>query len=285
MLISLLLVVASGLAHAVWSLFTKCSRNKSVFLWSIVMGSTIALLPYLIHELWRHPLSVSAYLLMLLSAAFQAVYALLLTQTYKMGDLSQVYPIMRGTSTLLIPIGGVLFLHESLSLCGWIGLLCMVCGFVFLSGVWNGRQRQLTASATRKPFLMALCVGVTTTCYVFVDKLNLQHISAISLLEITNIGFIAGLTPLVIKSWEIRAEWKQNRWIILLGTILNPGSYLLFLFAIQHAPVAHISPVREIGTLFATLLGIVILKEAQGLRRITCSIIITAGIMLIGIFG
>jgi len=285
LLLSLLLVIASGLTHAIWSLFTKCSRNKSVFLWSIVMGSTIVLLPSLIHELWRQPLSVSAYFLILLSAACQAVYALLLTQTYKMGDLSQVYPIMRGTSTLLIPIGGVLFLHESLSLYGWIGLLCMVCGFVFLSGIWGGRQIKLTAPAARKPFLMALLVGVTSTCYVFVDKLNLQHISATSLLEVTNIGFVAGLTPLVLKSREIQAEWKQNRWIILLGTILNPGSYLLFLFAIQHAPVAHISPVREIGTLFATLLGIVILKEDQGLRRITCSILITAGIMLIGLFG
>jgi uncharacterized membrane protein len=249
------------------------------------MLATIVLFPSLLYELWLHPLSLQAYGLLLLSACLQAVYALLLSRTYNMGDLSQVYPIMRGTSTLLIPIIGVLVLRESLSIFGWIGLLCMLCGFVWLSGIFSRKQTRLEAPGSFKPFLMALCVGLCTTCYVFVDKLNLQNISAISLLEVTNIGFVAGLTPIVIASKQLRTEWKRNAKIILLGAILNPGSYLLFLFAMKHAPVAHISPVREIGTVFATFLGIVVLKETQGLKRIACSIMITIGILLIGLFG
>jgi uncharacterized membrane protein len=67
--------------------------------------------------------------------------------------------------------------------------------------------------------------------------------------------------------------------------VLNPGSYLLFLFALQQAPVAHISPLREIGTIFATFLGILLLKEQQGLRRIACSVVIFCGILLIGVWG
>lgn len=92
------------------------------------------------------------------------------------------------------------------------------------------RTRSSSASiGSVKPFFMALCVGLCTTCYVFVDKLNLEHISAISLLEVTNIGFVAALTPTVIASKQLRTEWKLNSRIILLGAILNPGSYLLFL--------------------------------------------------------
>ncbi|NOV01604.1 DMT family transporter [Paenibacillus planticolens] len=282
-IVSILLVLASGLTHAIWSLFTKSSRNKSVFLWSIIMVTTVILLPFLIRELWLHPLSLASYGLLLLSAALQSIYALLLSRTYNMGDLSQIYPIMRGTSTLFIPIVGVVFLRESLSVYGWLGLLCMVIGFVSLSGIFTGKKAASAASI--KPFLMALCVGLCTTCYVFVDKLNLQHISAISLLEVTNIGFVAALTPIVIASKQLRMEWKLNSRIILLGAILNPGSYLLFLFAMKYAPVAHISPIREIGTVFATILGIVILKEKQGKLRIMCSILITIGISLIGFFG
>ncbi|MBP1966322.1 DMT family transporter [Paenibacillus aceris] len=284
-IVSILLVIASGLTHAIWSLFTKSSRNKSVFLWSIIMVTTVVLLPFLIRELWVHPLSLASYGLLLLSAALQSAYALLLARTYNMGDLSQIYPIMRGTSTLFIPIVGVLFLRESLSLYGWLGLLCMVIGFVSLSGIFTAKKTGKVSAASIKPFLMALCVGLVTTCYVFVDKLNLQHISAISLLEVTNIGFVAALTPIVIASKQLRMEWKLNSRIILLGAILNPGSYLLFLFAMKYAPVAHISPIREIGTVFATILGIVILKEKQGKQRIMCSILITIGIFLIGFFG
>ncbi|NQX62760.1 EamA family transporter [Paenibacillus qinlingensis] len=250
------------------------------------MVTTVVLLPYLIKELWFTPLTLSAYGLLLLSAALQAVYALLLSRTYNMGDLSQIYPIMRGTNTLFIPIVGVLFLRESLSLLGWTGLLCMVIGFLLLSGIFTSlRSSGQTSVKSVKPFLMALSVGLCTTCYVLVDKLNLAHISPIALLEVTNIGFVAGLTPLVLASKQLRREWQINFKTIALGAILNPASYLLFLFAMKYAPVAHISPLREIGTVFATTLGIVILKEKQGTLRILCSILILLGILIISFWG
>jgi drug/metabolite transporter (DMT)-like permease len=293
MLLPILLVLASGMCHAVWSMFTKRSRDKSIFLWSIMMISTILLLPILITELWIHPLTAGAYALLLLSVALQALYSWLLSRTYEMGDLSQIYPVMRGTSTLLIPLIGVLFLGESLSVYGWAGIAFMLGGFAVLSGLGSRSSTTSlsasTSAASRKsgytPILMALCVGLCTTCYVFVDKLNLQHMSPLALLEVTNIGFVAGLTPAVLKSRKLLEEWKSNRFTILLGSVLNPGSYLLFLFALQQAPLAHISPLREIGTIFATFLGILLLKEQQGLRRILCSVVIFGGILLVGVWG
>lgn len=285
MLLPILLVIASGMAHAVWSLFTKKSLNKSVFLWSIMMVCTVLLLPTLMIELWQTPLSSGSYALLGLSVFLQAVYSWLLSRTYELGDLSQIYPIMRGTSTLLVPIIGVLFLKESLSVWGWIGIIFMLIGFIVLSGIYSGRKHSGASTHSLKPFLMALCVGLCTTSYVFVDKLNLQHISPLALLEITNIGFVAGLTPQVIRSKALRKEWQANRPTLLIGAILNPGSYLLFLFAMQQAPMAHIGPLRETGTVFATFLGILVLKEQQGVKRIACSILITFGILLIGMWG
>ncbi|MFC3750076.1 EamA family transporter [Paenibacillus sp. GCM10012306] len=286
MLLPILLVIASGMAHAIWSLFTKKSRSKSVFLWSIMMVSTLLLLPVLIIELWRNPLSASAYGLLLLSVVLQGLYAWLLSRTYELGDLSQIYPIMRGTSTLLVPIIGILVLGESLSPVGWAGILCMLAGFIVLGSSGGVRNHPgATVLTQAKPVLMALSVGLCTTCYVFVDKLNLQHLSPLALLEVTNIGFVLGLTPAVLASPRIRAEWQANRNTLLLGAILNPGSYLLFLFAMQQAPIAHISPLREIGTVFAALLGIMLLKEQQGLKRIASSVVIFCGIVLLGVFG
>ncbi|WJH37321.1 DMT family transporter [Paenibacillus aurantius] len=278
---SLLLVVASGLLHAVWSLFAKVSRNKSVFLWLIMAVATLVLLPVLVRELWVTPLPPEAYGFLLLSACLQGGYALLLARTYQMGDLSQVYPIMRGTSTLLIPLCSVLFLQESLSPFGWTGLAAMIAGFLGLSG-FAGRS---PAPGAVKPFLLALSVGVCTTCYVLVDRINLGYLSPLSLLEVTNLGFTAALTPIALRSKQLKEEWKAHAKLIVLGSVLNPGSYLLFLFALQLAPVAHISPVREIGTVFATILGIVVLKEKQGRVRILCSALILSGLLLIGFLG
>lgn len=279
-----------------------------------MMVSTVLLLPVLLIELWTQPLAAGAYALLLLSVALQALYSWLLSITYEMGDLSQIYPVMRGTSTLLIPLIGVIFLKESLSVYGWIGICCMLGGFAVLSGIGSRRSHPAssgsgsvsgtlassgsmsvsgTPAASRPgttlgyytPMLMALCVGLCTTCYVFVDKLNLQHMSPLALLEVTNIGFVAGLTPAVLRSRKLLEEWRRNTFTILLGSVLNPGSYLLFLFALQQAPLAHISPLREIGTIFATLLGVLLLKERQGVRRMICSVVIFCGILLIGIWG
>lgn len=286
MLLPILLVLASGMAHAVWSMFTKRSLNKGVFLWSIMMIPSVLLLPVLVTELWRHPLNAGAYGLLLLSVLLQALYSWLLSKTYELGDLSQIYPIMRGTSTLLVPIIGVLFLKESLSAFGWIGIVLMIGGFFLLSGIGSRRKNEQAAQPqSLKPFGLALCVGLCTTSYVFVDKLNLQHVSPLSLLEVTNIGFVLGLTPLVLRSRQLKQEWSRNRSTIFLGAVLNPGSYLLFLFAMQQAPMAHISPLREVGTVFATFLGVLLLKEQQGLKRISTSIVVFCGILLIGMLG
>ncbi|MFC6649015.1 hypothetical protein [Paenibacillus rhizoplanae] len=118
MLLPILLVLASGMCHAVWSMFTKRSLNKSSFLWSIMMVSTVLLLPVLLAELWTQPLAPGAYALLLLSVALQALYSWLLSITYEMGDLSQIYPVMRGTSTLLIPLIGVI--SEGVLICLWL---------------------------------------------------------------------------------------------------------------------------------------------------------------------
>jgi drug/metabolite transporter (DMT)-like permease len=285
MILPIFLVLASGMAHAVWSMFTKRSLNKSVFLWSIMMIPTVILLPVLIVELLREPLTMPAYALLVLSMALQALYSWLLSQTYELGDLSQIYPIMRGTSTLLVPLIGVFFLGETLSSFGWIGIACMLGGFLVLSGVGGKDAKQGSRTQGLKPVLMALCVGLCTTSYVFVDKLNLQHISPLSLLEVTNIGFVAGLTPALLASRQLRQEWKVNRSTIMLGALLNPGSYLLFLFALEQAPMAKLGPLREVGTVFAAFLGILLLKEQQGKKRILCSIVIFGGILLIGMWG
>ncbi|GAB1156038.1 DMT family transporter [Paenibacillus illinoisensis] len=285
MILPIFLVLASGMAHAVWSMFTKRSLNKSVFLWSIMMIPTVILLPVLIVELVREPLTMPAYALLVLSMALQALYSWLLSQTYELGDLSQIYPIMRGTSTLLVPLIGVFFLGETLSSFGWIGIACMLGGFLVLSGVGGKDAKQGSRKQGLKPVLMALCVGLCTTSYVFVDKLNLQHISPLSLLEVTNIGFVAGLTPALLASRQLRQEWKVNRSTIMLGALLNPGSYLLFLFALEQAPMARLGPLREVGTVFAAFLGILLLKEQQGKKRILCSIVIFGGILLIGMWG
>lgn len=291
MSISLILVLASGLAHAVWNLFTKSSADKSVYLWCIFMPSTILLLPLLAGEMGRTAFSPAALGMLACSAALQAFYAWLLSHTYRRGDLSQVYPVMRGTPTLLIPLAGICFLGERITLWGWLGIALMLAGFAVMGkgsrpGAANGTETAGEPPFWTQPVVMALGVGLTITCYTLVDKWNLQHLSPLALLEVTNIGFVLGLTPAVVRQGRQMKEIVTAGWSrILPGAILSPGSYLLFLFAIREAQVAHLAPLREIGIVFGTVLGLVLLKESFPARRLTASAIVLSGILLIAFLG
>ncbi|QTH42614.1 EamA family transporter [Cohnella sp. LGH] len=279
--VSIVLVLCSGLAHAVWNMFAKQSTDKAVFLWAIYAPSTVVLLPVLINELAGSQFSLREWMFMGASLVMQSIYAFLLAQTYKAGDLSQVYPIMRGMPTLLTPALGVLLLGESLPTWGWIGIGCMLIGFV----VMVGRRQGTGPSSSVRPVLLALGVGLCITTYTLVDKVNLGHLSPLALLEVTNIGFLLGLTSSVLKPGRLKTVILRHRNILWLGAILSPGSYLLFLFAARTADVSTVAPLREVGIVFGTLLGLLVLKESQGTRRLVASAAVVTGIMMIAIGG
>ncbi|WP_308636897.1 DMT family transporter [Paenibacillus silvisoli] len=269
-----------------WNLFAKRSLNKAAFLWLILLPSEIVLLPLVVSRLLSDKLPWEGYALIVLSMSLQGCYAFMLTKAYEAGDLSQMYPVMRGTATLLVPVIGVAFLGESLSVWGWLGIACMIVCFFKISD-WSLRREapSVTGSTGPRPILIAFGVGLCITGYVFVDKMTLAYLPPPELLGVGNLGFMLALTPTVLRSRSWKAELGTNWRVVLLGSVLSPGSYLLFLFAMQLAPMAHISPIREIGTVFATLLGILVLKEQQGMKRIASSATIAAAIVVISVLG
>ncbi|MBD2861729.1 SMR family transporter [Paenibacillus oceani] len=276
--IALGLVLASGFTHAVWNLFTKSSINKSAFLWAIHIGSFVLLLPFFIVELSEAHIPLRGYAFMGLSMLFQCGYFLLLPLAYSKGDMSQVYPLMRGIGALLVPVAGVTIFGESLTQAGWLGIGCIVFGLFAIGGG--------SLSVTRLRHLWpAASVGLCITGYVSTDKVVLEYISPLALIELCNIAYIGLMTPLALRKGRLRTEWKANRWRIIAGTFLSPGSYLLFLLAVKLAPLSHLAPIREMGTVFGTILGIFILKEQQGSRRIAMSVVITAGVVSVGLWG
>ncbi|REK71169.1 DMT family transporter [Paenibacillus paeoniae] len=275
------LVLSSGFVHSIWNLYTKKSMNKIVFLWLCQIISVIVLMPWTIIEWDASHFTGTALLLMLASVALHGMYITLLAATYTVGDLSQVYPIMRGTSPLLVPLMAVLFLNESLSPMGWLGVVIIVAGILFLS---EFKLKRVQGTSARAP-LLALAVGLCIAGYIVVDKMALDYFPVIIVLQATNIGNMLVLTWASLRSHAIGQELRVNWKTILLGGVLAPGGYLLFLNAVSLAPVAQLAPMREIGTVFGTLLGIFILREQQGRRRIFTSILITAGIIILGLWG
>jgi drug/metabolite transporter (DMT)-like permease len=279
--LAFLLVLSSGFLHSVWNLYTKRSLNKNVFLWFCQLAAILIFLPWAVMDITATSVSSTGYPFILLSMLLHGLYVILLAATYTVGDLSQVYPIMRGTSPLLVPLVAVLFLEEKLTYFGWIGVVLIVIGIVCLSDI---KVKGNDLKSLKAPML-ALAVGICIASYITVDKISLTYVSPVVLNEASNIGNLIALTWATFASKSLQREIRTNWRIILLGGLIAPGGYLLFLYALSLAPVSQLAPMREIGTVFGTILGVVILREKQGVRRILTSMLITAGVITLGIWG
>jgi uncharacterized membrane protein len=222
--------------------------------------------------------ALTGWLILAGSMGLHGGYVLLLARAYTGGDLSQVYPIMRGINPLLVPIIGMVALGERLGFVAWIGVAGIVAGII-LTGDFT--VKSFGRSLANPSILLALTVGGMISGYTVVDKVALSYFPPFTLNLATNLGNLFSLSFVVWNSGSLIREWKVNWTTILLGGVLAPGGYLLFLHAMEHMPVSRIAPMREIGTVFGTLLGIFILHERQGRRRIAASIIITIGIILL----
>lgn len=282
--IAIILVIISGLLHAVWNLFAKQSLNKVVFLWSFQWVAVFVFLPWALAAVWHHHIPVRGWAFFTVTAALHGAYVILLSRTYSAGDLSQVYPLMRGLSPMLVPILGILILGERLPGISWLGVGGVVIGISVL-GDWRFSRRTDRRHLVPQATWLALAVGLLITAYTTFDKITIHYVPAVALNDGSNLANVVALSWWAIRSGAIKAEWTLNWKTIVLGGIISPGGYLLFLLALRMAPVAQLAPMREIGTVFGTILGIVVLKETQGRRRMAAAGLITAGVILLGTFG
>jgi len=199
---AIIIVLFSGFFHALWNVCTKKSFNKIAFLFSVQMLSMIAFLPIFLPKLLQINFLSEAGLLFILSMITHGTYFIFLARLYTMADLSQTYPVIRGSSLLIIPLFGVLFLGENLSITGWIGVCIIISGIFLISEIRLSRLNY-------KTLFLSLGVGATIAAYIVVDKLASKYIDVISLNQIGTLGNIIALLPFILKN---RAQNLVKEW-------------------------------------------------------------------------
>ena len=126
------LVLVAALAHASWNLFSKQAATTGAvfFIWLVAAWATALYAPVvLISVLVSRPqLSGASWLFMAGTGVLQAAYFLFLQSGYRLGDLSLVYPIGRGSGALLAALAGILLLAERPGPVGIAGIACIVAG-------------------------------------------------------------------------------------------------------------------------------------------------------------
>ncbi len=283
---ALLLIAMSALMHASWNYLTKCSRDKLVFLWSTGIAGSVFFLPLL---LLTDAGSWSGRVLLGfgLGAGIRALYFLALGAAYARGDLSIVYPVARGIAPMLVPVTAAALLGEHMSAVAGLGVAAVALGvyLVHLPGL-NARSLFVPLTQLRAvPTRYAAVTGALTTTYSLADKWNIDAGAPPLPYAYFTIPVAALLlTPAVLRRpSRAVAEWRQSGWRIPAVALLMISSYLLVLFALQSTQVSYVAPARQLGIVFGTILGSVVLHEGAAPPRVAGSGIIVLGVVLLSL--
>jgi drug/metabolite transporter (DMT)-like permease len=255
---------------------------------SMVIG-TFFLVPAVIIGWWlvgRPEVPAEAFLVATVSGVIEAIYFILLSAAYRRGDLSVVYPVARGSATLLAVLLGVVVLGERLGLPGVIGVGALLVGFGLLQRPWRFLRRGRGGSFD--PAIgFALATGVAIAGYSAVDRIG-SRLTAPWIYA--GILWVTGAIALVAWAFVRPGRNNPDRPPINyaragLGGVLTVSTYMLVLFALSIAPLTAVAPLRESAIVLASGWGALRLGEAEGrreaARRIGAAAIIVTGAVLL----
>jgi drug/metabolite transporter (DMT)-like permease len=269
-----LAVLGAALMHAGWNAIVKVGldRFSSILLLSMATGvMALFLLPF-----FAAPLA-GAWPWIAGSALLHIGYKLFLIRAYQHGDLSQVYPLARGTAPLIVALVGALFLGELMTAGKTAAVVAIALGVIVMSR--NGGLDRLS----RKALLYALGTACFTASYTLVDGVGARIAETASgytlwmfALDATGMTGVALATRGTAALRRLRPAWRSG---IAAGG-LSLGSYWIAIWAFTVAPLALVAALRETSVMFAMLIGVFLLGERAGFWRWVSAGLILAGVVL-----
>jgi drug/metabolite transporter (DMT)-like permease len=273
--LALALVLTAAVLHAAWNAMVKAGSDRALILACVAIAHTvvgagmIAVAPAPAPESWPY---IAA------SAGLHYLYYILLFLAYRIGDLSQVYPIARGLSPLLVSIGAFVFAGEFLSLPAAAGIAFISGGIALLS--FAGRR---TLAAQPAALGAAVSTGVVIASYSLVDGIGVR-------LSDSPFGYTGWLfvSEALVVAVVARRRWGQLRPLArpiaiytLLAGVSAVSAYALVIYANLLAPLGAVSAVREVSVVVAAGIGVLLFGERPWKSRVIAAAAVTAGVVLL----
>ena len=270
-------VLLAAAAHAGWNAAIKRGFDPLVITVLIALGAGAVSLPILASV--GLP-AAAAWPWLIASVVVHLGYFAGLIEAYRAGDMSQVYPIARGSAPLLTALISTVWLGEQLGLLGWVGLLCLAGGVMMLSLRGGGELARLD----RRAVGFALFTALTVCAYTVIDGIGVRasgHALAYTAAEFFGNGVVMALYGLARRGSKLLAgPWRVWR-TGLAGGALQFASYGIALWAMTVAPIAVVAALRETSVLFGALIAVVVLREPLRAARVLAAVLIVAGLVMI----
>ena len=271
------LVLLAATCHALWNFAAKKVAGNLAVMWLGLWTASVLSWPLAFSLSRAETFTPVGIRCMVATGVIHTLYFWLIAQAYRIGDISMVYPVARGSGVAGTAMLASLWLREPLALIGATGIASICLGTALMGAGQRGHREGWTA------YLYALGVGSTISIYSVVDKLGVGAVHPI--VYISSMFTLTALTlfPYMVRHHRTacRQALKQCKTAIGLIGIGSMGTYLMILFAYRLGPASYIVAVREFAVVIGALLGVVFLRERLTLKKLLGMTAIVVGIVLV----
>ncbi len=192
-----LLILASAVLHAVSNALVKASGDKLVIRaisrapFGLLAIPVVFFVPLPTEPVWG---------LLLISVVITMIYHACMANAYRFGDLSLVYPVMRGIAPVLTGIGAYVFLAEDLSSLQIVGLVILSLGvFAF---AFEGANAFALLRANGPALGFAIASGICIAAYTLIDATGVRLVE-VALTYLAWLYLLDGfLFPISVAIWR-----------------------------------------------------------------------------------
>ncbi|WP_461211565.1 DMT family transporter [Desulfocurvus sp. DL9XJH121] len=269
-------VLCAALLHATWNFFVKNTADKHVSMTAVVLGHT----PFAVAALCVSPLpDIRSLPYIVAGAALHVGYQIFLLNSYRLGDLSQVYPLARGSAPLIVAGVSTVLLGVHLSTPEIAAVVVIGVGIMSLAlvrrsdGLRNGRAT-----------VLSLGTGMFIASYSLVDGMGAREagtaLGFYGCLAVLDSVFLAALMRVLhpgIVTRVLRHEWSMA----LRGGGASFTAYALVTWAFTMAPISLVAALRETSIIFALVLGVFVLKERLDIMKVFATACTLLGVGLL----
>ncbi|MCK0137721.1 EamA family transporter [Aliiroseovarius sp. F47248L] len=215
-------------------------------------------------------------------------YKLAQSYTYALGSYTVVYPVVRGTGPLFTVFGAGLLFGEHFTFVQWFGVATLVTG-IFALAIYNLRHWQMGRAQLKPALAMAVVTGLFVAAYTTYDAYGIRA-TANPFTFLAWFFFIDGFFMPVIAGlrWWNMPERPALGPLMgrgVLGAFLAYFSFGSIMLATRLDSVGEAAVLRETSTVFAALIGWLVLKERVGPRRVAMMALIAVGAVIVEMGG
>ncbi|EAQ04204.1 membrane protein, putative [Pseudooceanicola batsensis HTCC2597] len=283
---AMFLALLAALLHAVFGSLQKGRIDPWLSRGAIDASQALIALPAALFLVPR-PVG-SEWLLILGALPIHFVYKLGMAQAFSRGAFTVVYPVVRGMGPVFTVFGAWIVFGEIFLPMQWFGVIVLLSG-IFGLAIYNLRTIELDRETLVPALWFAVGTGAMVALYTTYDAYAIRAVPD----PFTFLAWffvICSLDMPVIAALRWRTMRDRPDPVRLLrlgvtGAFIAFGSFGSVMLATRLDKVGEAAILRETSTVFAAIIGWLVLRETVGPRRIALMTLIAVGAVIVELGG